>query len=480
MANAGNKPSNPGVKRGIFGTVRSLDLRAHRCIISLKDHRGKKLGSGILDTEKLEARLEGVSCFDSFIGKSRPLIATIIPLTTERAQELSWRDGQWEVVGVRPRGCKPEPSNIPGTFKTSGQKPRSYAPSMAYCKQALSLSPGVRSGPPKELIAKVLHYFRKLVGQWGHFPIQEFYNVIRSREEYTDVIAYFRSKDDILQFLRAYPQYFSVTGNGSHVYFPYRFPEDELKALLTKQRKIATSDRTPEILVIEDVDSCKREVARLQRRAREGRQLILAIDCEGVNLGKEGPLTLIQIGTEEGEVFVFDVLATPDPKDMFIHGGLKALLENPNIRKVIHDCRSDQCALYFQFGVTLTNVFDTSAAYTTIWDQCNIFSGPFRPKLASLLEIFRLTAEQKTEEFAELLHNEQLFGQRPLTEEMIEYASDDVLCLLPVIYESLDKLISPLWRPHFEEKVEQFLEESRIRDPHKMYEEKLGLKAKEE
>ncbi|PIK52698.1 putative exosome component 10-like [Apostichopus japonicus] len=423
MANAGNKPSNPGLKRGIFGTVRSLDLRAHRCIISLRDH-GKYIGSGILDTEKLEARLEGVSCFDSFIGGSRPLIATIIPLTAERAQELSWRDGQWEVLGVRQRGSKPEPLKIPGTFKTSGQKPRSYAPSMAYCKQALSLSPGVRSGPPKELIAKVLHYFRKLVGN-GALPNT-------------------------------------------------RVLQHELKALLTKQRKIATSDRTPEILVIEDVESCKREVARLQRRAREGRQLILAIDCEGVNLGKEGPLTLIQIGTEEGEVFVFDVLATPDPKDMFIGGGLKVLLENPNIRKVIHDCRSDQCALYFQFGVTLTNVFDTSAAYTTIWDQCNIFAGPYRPKLALLLEIFRLTAEQKTEAFAELVHDKQLFGQRPLTKEMIKYASDDVLCLLPVIYESLDKLISPLWRPHFEQKVEQYLEESRIRDPHAMYEENQG------
>ncbi|PIK55610.1 putative exosome component 10-like [Apostichopus japonicus] len=307
MANAWNKPSDPGVRRGVSGSVVSLDLSRHRCIIFLEDRFGDDLGSGILDTEKLEARLEGVSGLDIFIG-----------------------------------------------------------------------------------------------------------------------------------------------------------------------RESSDKDRTPDILVIEDVESCKREVARLQRRGGEGRQLILAIDCEGVNLGKEGPLTLLQIGTEEGEVFVFDVLATPDPKDMFIHGGLKALLENPNIRKVIHDCRSDQCALYFQFGVTLTNVFDTSAAYTTIWDQCNIFSGPFRPKLASLIEIFRLTANQKTEAFAELVHDKQLFGQRPLTEEMIEYASDDVFCLLPVIYESLDKLISPLWRPHFEQKVEQYLEESRIRDPNAMYEENQG------
>ncbi|XP_071817611.1 uncharacterized protein [Apostichopus japonicus] len=471
MANAWNKPSDPGVRRGISGSVGLLDLGRHRCIIFLEDRFGDDIGGGIFDTEKLEARLEGVSGLDIFIGESCQLITTIIPLTAERARELSWPNGRWEVVGVRPRGKKATPLNIPGTFKTSGQKLRSYAPSMAYCKQALSLSPGVLSGPPKELIANVLHFFRKLVGHWGHFPIQEFYHVIRSREEYSDAVAYFRSKDDILQFLRAYPQYFSVTRTGSHVYFPYRFPEDELNAFLTKQRKFATSDRTPEILVIEDVESCKREVARLQRRGGEGRQLILAIDCEGVNLGKEGPLTLLQIGTEEGEVFVFDVLATPGPKDMFIGGGLKALLENPNIRKVIHDCRSDQCALYFQFDVTLTNVFDTSAAYTTIWDQCNIFSGPFRPKLASLLEIFRLTAEQKTDAFAELVHDKQLFGQRPLTEEMIKYASDDVFCLLPVIYESLDKLISPLWRPHFEQKVEQYLEESRIRDPNAMYEE---------
>lgn len=45
-------------------------------------------------------------------------------------------------------------------------------------------------------------------------------------------------------------------------------------------------------------------------------------------------MTLLQLGTMEGEVFIFDVLATPNREDMFQSGGLKELLEDKNILKV--------------------------------------------------------------------------------------------------------------------------------------------------
>jgi len=36
---------------------------------------------------------------------------------------------------------------------------------------------------------------------------------------------------------------------------------------------------------------------------------VLAVDCEGVNLGREGELCLVQIGLGEQRVFLIDILA---------------------------------------------------------------------------------------------------------------------------------------------------------------------------
>lgn len=84
--------------------------------------------------------------------------------------------------------------------------------------------------------------------------------------------------------------------------------------------------------------------------------VIISLDCEGINLGIKGELTLIEIGTVRGEAFIFDVLTCPD---IITEGGLKALLENDKVIKVIHDCRNDSVNLYSQFKVLLRNVFDT-------------------------------------------------------------------------------------------------------------------------
>lgn len=62
--------------------------------------------------------------------------------------------------------------------------------------------------------------------------------------------------------------------------------------------------------------------------AREG---VLAVDCEGVSLGVEGPLTLVQVGKYSGEVYLFDILKN---KDLLSRGRLGTLLESPNITKV--------------------------------------------------------------------------------------------------------------------------------------------------
>lgn len=94
----------------------------------------------------------------------------------------------------------------------------------------------------------------------------------------------------------------------------------------------------------------------IAKSATANEPVVISVDCEGINLGIKGDLTLIEIGTVHGEAFIFDVFQCPA---IMSEGGLKALLENDNVIKVIHDCRNDSVNLFTQFKVLLRNVFDT-------------------------------------------------------------------------------------------------------------------------
>jgi exonuclease 3'-5' domain-containing protein 1 len=88
-------------------------------------------------------------------------------------------------------------------------------------------------------------------------------------------------------------------------------------------------------------------------------RVVISFDCEGVNLGVKGQLTVIEIGTVRGEAFIFDLQQCPQ---MVIDGGLKELLEDDNVIKIIHDCRNDSYNLYAQYNILLRNVFDTQVS----------------------------------------------------------------------------------------------------------------------
>lgn len=95
------------------------------------------------------------------------------------------------------------------------------------------------------------------------------------------------------------------------------------------------------------------------KSATANEPVVISVDCEGINLGIKGELTLVEIGTIHGEAFIFDVLQCPN---IMNEGGLKALLENDKVIKIIHDCRNDSVNLFIQFKVLLRNVFDTQVS----------------------------------------------------------------------------------------------------------------------
>lgn len=98
----------------------------------------------------------------------------------------------------------------------------------------------------------------------------------------------------------------------------------------------------------------------LAKFATPEQQVVISLDCEGVNIGTKGTITLIQVGTSKGEAFIFDIQECPE---IIAEGGLKSILEDENIIKVIHDCRNDSVNLWQQFGILLRNVFDTQVRF---------------------------------------------------------------------------------------------------------------------
>lgn len=108
--------------------------------------------------------------------------------------------------------------------------------------------------------------------------------------------------------------------------------------------------------VIATVNESQFVTEAIAKSATKDEPVVISVDCEGINLGLRGELTLVEIGTIRGEAFIFDVLQCPN---IVTEGGLKALLENENVIKIIHDCRNDSVNLFVQFKVLLRNVFDT-------------------------------------------------------------------------------------------------------------------------
>lgn len=60
-------------------------------------------------------------------------------------------------------------------------------------------------------------------------------------------------------------------------------------------------------------------------------ETVLAIDCQGVYRRSHLRLTLLQIGTSKGDVYLFDV---HENRDLLLEGSLRVLLESEEIEKV--------------------------------------------------------------------------------------------------------------------------------------------------
>ncbi|XP_038886612.1 piRNA biogenesis protein EXD1 isoform X2 [Benincasa hispida] len=167
--------------------------------------------------------------------------------------------------------------------------------------------------------------------------------------------------------------------------------------------------------------------------------LVVGFDCEGVDLCRHGNLCVMQIAFPDA-VYLVDA----------VQGGeelvkvCKPALESKYVTKVIHDCKRDSEALYFQFGIKLNNVIDTQIAYSLLEEQEGRTKTPDNYiSFVSLLADSRYCGVSyvEKEEVRLLLRKDPKFWTyRPLSELMVRAAADDVRFLLYIYHKMMEKL----------------------------------------
>lgn len=96
--------------------------------------------------------------------------------------------------------------------------------------------------------------------------------------------------------------------------------------------KVKVLQNTRVIVNVRDSLAIIRDIMSPKKPSPDG-QVVVAVDCEGINLGVKGRLTMLQIGTMQGQAYIFDLLAGPD---LVRSGGIQTLLESENVIKVIY------------------------------------------------------------------------------------------------------------------------------------------------
>jgi len=154
----------------------------------------------------------------------------------------------------------------------------------------------------------------------------------------------------------------------------------------------------------------------------------VAMDIEGVDLGRAGRCSLLQISPSPDKCFVCDVLNMDGGHELVCF--LRCILESKSIVKIIHDCRMDSDALFHLLGIELTNVHDTSCWHWMIKGTENV-------SLNNLLASngLKLNAVRDSNVYQK---NHAFWASRPLTASMLEWAAGDISSLFMVYGKQME------------------------------------------
>ena len=196
-------------------------------------------------------------------------------------------------------------------------------------------------------------------------------------------------------------------------YFPHPY-EHEIRALeYAPWQVVDVSSIEPEMPAADRpfsfIDS---ETSLLKLIAELRHEQEVAVDLEHHSLRSfQGFTCLMQISTRQSD-YVIDTLALRRQMNLLLE-----IFANPNIVKVFHGCESDILWLQKDFGIYVVNCFDTFHAAKLLRYPALSF--------AHLVKYHCRVSLNKKYQLAD-------WRQRPLPQEMLEYARNDTLYLLPV------------------------------------------------
>ncbi|XP_033499276.2 piRNA biogenesis protein EXD1 [Epinephelus lanceolatus] len=173
------------------------------------------------------------------------------------------------------------------------------------------------------------------------------------------------------------------------------------------------------------------------------KQRVIGVGADGIEVYKHGRLCWLQIATNN-KVYLFDVLLLGARA---FKNGLSMILESKHILKVIHDCRAIAGCLTAQFGVKLTNVFDTQVA-----DVMCFYSetgGLLPDRVSTLQEVVSLHLKVPSSQLLTLQMKSQLtkeerqiWQKRPCPVPLLKVMALSVIHLQPLRLVLLDTLMT--------------------------------------
>jgi len=204
------------------------------------------------------------------------------------------------------------------------------------------------------------------------------------------------------------------------------------RAKVTKVEEYKIPVCRAEPVLVSTVKECEAAIEKLSKYK------LVAFDCEAVGMSRHGKLCLVQVATED-LVYLFDIVVGGDA---LFESGLRWLLETDKILKVGHDCRGDSDILWYQHKVQLARVFDTQVAFCVLCKQ----QGGSTPIPAALNTLIKKYAHGATNQFKDIVREEMencdnYWEKRPLSYNMTQYASQDVI-YLPFVWRQIDGLLS--------------------------------------
>ncbi len=154
---------------------------------------------------------------------------------------------------------------------------------------------------------------------------------------------------------------------------------------------------------------------------------VIAVDCEGINLGAKGELCLIQIATSSN-IYIIDMRVDENERNAII-SVLKPIFKSNKIKKILHSLKHDNEALS-AVGIINENFEDTQVLFRELLE----LRGAAERKLGleSLMQQYGYAHELKKKMKNIYKCNRVFWAQRPLTPDMIRYASLDVANLVTV------------------------------------------------